>query len=144
MFVFKVTEKKPVVAKAKDVSTGGGEAKASCPICFKTFRRLFNMRTHVNRVHEKVKPFACSVCEKSFATNSDLKQHMVVHGEGKMFPCEICGRELVFILPVVFFYFTFSFLFSFSFFLSRFLHFISLFLSLWNNEVNKNYAYNLL
>jgi hypothetical protein len=33
------------------------------------------------------------MCKKAFATNSDLKQHMLVHGQGKMFTCETCGRE---------------------------------------------------
>ena len=41
-----VVEKKPVKPSKMD----SAEAKAVCPICFKTFRRLFNMRTHINRV----------------------------------------------------------------------------------------------
>jgi hypothetical protein len=44
-----VAEKKP--AKSIKQETGG-EMKASCPICSKTFRRLFNMKTHINRVIE--------------------------------------------------------------------------------------------
>ncbi len=32
----------------------GDEAKAVCPHCNKTFRRHFNMRIHVDRVHNKV------------------------------------------------------------------------------------------
>ena len=44
------------------------------------------------RVHKKIKPFPCTKCDKSFATNSDLRQHMTVHGEGKVFECEECGR----------------------------------------------------
>ena len=69
-----------------------GEPKATCPQCKKTFRRHFNMRIHVDRVHNKVKPFPCKFCDKSFATNSDLKQHLTVHGEGKTFKCEECDR----------------------------------------------------
>lgn len=76
-----------------DKPPDNSEVKATCPQCNKTFRRLFNMRTHVNRVHNKVKPFTCNTCDKAFATNSDLKQHMVVHGQGKMFSCEICNRQ---------------------------------------------------
>ena len=45
-----------------------------------------------HRVHKKIKPFPCAKCDKSFATNSDLRQHMTVHGEGKVFECEECGR----------------------------------------------------
>jgi uncharacterized C2H2 Zn-finger protein len=44
-------EKKPAASsKAKETAATSGEAKATCPICSKTFRRHFNMRTHVNRV----------------------------------------------------------------------------------------------
>ncbi len=68
------------------------EAKATCPQCGKTFRRHFNMRIHVDRVHNKVKPFPCNYCNKAFATNSDLKQHVGVHGQGNRFECEECGR----------------------------------------------------
>ncbi len=69
------------------------EVKATCPHCKQTFRRLYNMKTHINRVHNKVKPFKCERCDKSFATNSDLKQHLGTHGAGKMFKCELCDRE---------------------------------------------------
>lgn len=91
-----VLEKKPVMANAKvSKPTGpaeGEEVKATCPQCHKTFRRLFNMRIHVDRVHKKIKPYPCGKCDKEFATNSDLRQHMTVHGEGKVFECEECGR----------------------------------------------------
>lgn len=91
---------------------GKNQPKASCPICHKTFQRAFNAKTHMLRVnkflvewslhimceiflkvHEKIKNFVCHVCDKGFTTNSDLNQHMVVHGEGKSFKCEICDRE---------------------------------------------------
>ncbi len=39
-----------------------------------------------------MKPFPCKFCDKAFATNSDLKQHIGVHGEGQRFECEVCGR----------------------------------------------------
>jgi len=71
----------------------GAEVKATCPQCGKHFRRHSNMRTHVDRVHNKVKPFPCRYCDKAFATNSDLRQHLAVHGEGKMFKCDQCERE---------------------------------------------------
>lgn len=52
----KVLEKKPVIANVKVVRSApvttpaeGDEVKATCPQCHKTFRRLFNMRIHVDR-----------------------------------------------------------------------------------------------
>ena len=86
----KPVEKKPIARNlppAKD-----NDVKATCPQCNQTFRRLFNMKTHINRVHNKVKPYKCDKCDKSFATNSDLKQHLNTHGEGKLFKCDLCDR----------------------------------------------------
>lgn len=83
-----VEKKAAVTSKAK-----GDEVKATCPHCGQTFRRLYNMKTHIDRVHNKVKPFKCNRCDKSFATKSDLKQHLSTHGEGRLFKCEICDRE---------------------------------------------------
>ena len=40
------------------------------------FMRGYNMRVHIDRVHNKHKPWQCQFCEKSFATTSDLKQHL--------------------------------------------------------------------
>ena len=42
------------------------------------------MRVHIERVHNKSKPWQCQFCEKTFATTSDLKQHLSSHGMGKI------------------------------------------------------------
>ena len=81
-----------------------------CPHCPKLFMRGYNMRVHIDRVHNKSKPWQCQYCVKTFATTSDLKQHLSSHGMGKIhkvkhllsvialhlasyFQCEDCGRE---------------------------------------------------
>ena len=64
-----------------------------CPHCDKKFMRGYNMRVHIERVHNKSKPWQCQFCEKTFATTSDLKQHLSSHGMGKIHKCEDCGRE---------------------------------------------------
>ena len=64
---------KPVSSGSKTVSAGSKTAKTkepgssdpkpTCPICFQTFQRLFNMRTHINRVsagHRKLIEVDCS------------------------------------------------------------------------------------
>jgi len=73
--------------------TSAGIPTVPCPQCDKKFMRPYNMRVHVDRVHNKVKPWACQFCEKIFATTSDLKQHLASHGFGKIHKCEDCGRE---------------------------------------------------
>ena len=86
----KPVEKKPVARNLQPAKDN--EVKATCPQCNQTFRRLFNLKTHINRVHNKVKPYKCDKCDKAFATNSDLKQHLNTHGEGKLFKCDLCDR----------------------------------------------------
>jgi len=70
-----------------------GTPSIPCPQCDKMFMRGYNMRVHIDRVHNKHKPWQCQFCEKSFATTSDLKQHLSSHGMGKIHKCEDCGRE---------------------------------------------------
>eukprot|EP00088_Acartia_fossae_P011201 TRINITY_DN15633_c0_g1_i7.p1 TRINITY_DN15633_c0_g1~~TRINITY_DN15633_c0_g1_i7.p1 ORF type:complete len:704 (-),score=182.46 TRINITY_DN15633_c0_g1_i7:102-2213(-) len=69
------------------------EPSIPCPHCNKKFMRSHNMRVHIHRVHNKYKPWQCQYCEKSFATTSDLKQHMSAHGMGKIHKCADCGRQ---------------------------------------------------
>merc|ERR1719219_1710881 len=86
-------EKKPTsIPGHRNTPAKENEVKATCEHCNQTFRRMYNLKTHINRVHLKVKQFKCTRCDKSFATNSDLKQHLGTHGEGKMFKCEHCDR----------------------------------------------------
>ncbi len=53
-----VLEKKPVMTNVKvskpTKPAEGNEVKATCPQCHKTFRRLFNMKIHVDRVRLSV------------------------------------------------------------------------------------------
>ena len=72
------------------VNTGNGLA---CPHCPKLFRRGYNRKVHIERVHNKSRPWSCQFCQKTFATRSDLRQHLASHGLGKTLKCEQCGRE---------------------------------------------------
>ena len=61
-----------------------GTPSVPCLHCDKKFMRGYNMRVHIERVHKKNKPWRCQFCEKTFATTSDLKQHLSSHGMGKI------------------------------------------------------------
>merc|ERR1719369_8726 len=61
-----------------------GVPSVPCPHCPKLFMRGYNMRVHIDRVHNKSKPWQCQYCTKTFATTSDLKQHLSSHGMGKI------------------------------------------------------------
>ena len=73
--------------KNNSFKVGGAAAgvpNVPCPHCDKKFMRGYNMRVHIERVHNKSKPWQCQFCEKTFATTSDLKQHLSSHGMGKI------------------------------------------------------------
>ena len=48
----------------------------------KEFAKSFALKTHVQVVHEKIKPHICSICGNSFALPSKLKQHIQSVHEG--------------------------------------------------------------
>ena len=71
-----------------------GIPSVPCPHCPKLFMRGYNMRVHIDRVHNKTKPWQCQYCVKTFATTSDLKQHLSSHGMGKIHQVKI-SRSLI-------------------------------------------------
>ncbi|KAK2581207.1 hypothetical protein KPH14_008006 [Odynerus spinipes] len=68
-----------------------------CEQCDKTFQTKESYELHVKVVHEGEKPFACNICNKSFAYQTNLKGHMLIHDGNKSdkgYPCDICGKVL--------------------------------------------------
>ncbi|CAB4066980.1 DET1 [Lepeophtheirus salmonis] len=68
-------------------------SKAKCPKCDKTFKRAFNMRIHIDRVHNKSRPFACDVCSKGICHKLGSETAHECPWKRKNFKCEDCGRE---------------------------------------------------
>ena len=62
--------------------------------CDKEFTKTWNLLDHV-RMHEGIKPFACSICGKTFTQKGNLKKHHIVQhsdeslNERKKFRCSI-------------------------------------------------------
>lgn len=50
-----------------------------CSICDKGLTSTTALKRHIDNVHEKKRPFACDICNESFAQ----KQHMITHKKGK-------------------------------------------------------------
>ena len=42
------------------------------------------------KMHIMDKPYRCGTCEKAFAMNDDLVQHMLIHTENEQFVCGTC------------------------------------------------------
>jgi hypothetical protein len=48
-------------------------AKISCPQCPNTFSNTYNLKKHLEFVHEGIRVFSCQDCKQTFQTNSTLK-----------------------------------------------------------------------
>ena len=64
-----------------------------CPLCGKMFKRKEYLKQHTSRVHHKIKELQCMYCDKTYATKTDLTQHMSVHGMGNGYECKDCGKQ---------------------------------------------------
>ncbi len=67
-------------------------AKQLCDICGVSFPTKYNLSVHKRSIHERNKPFACSVCQRVFSQKGNLKSHMRTHTGEKPFVCTVCGR----------------------------------------------------
>lgn len=43
--------------------------------------------------HSGVRPFACEICGKTYATNTCLKSHQSLHQNERQFICELCNTS---------------------------------------------------
>ncbi|XP_076057793.1 uncharacterized protein LOC143035110 [Oratosquilla oratoria] len=62
-----------------------------CPMCHKEFWHQKNLRHHI-RSHEQPSKL-CSVCNRTFKTQTHLKTHMLTHSEHKAHVCQYCRRS---------------------------------------------------
>ena len=60
--------------------------------CTRSFDKESDLQTHVARIHDASRPYACKLCPKSFHKRSDLKQHLRLHLGIKRNCCKVCGR----------------------------------------------------
>ena len=68
-----------------------------CPYCRQVLRSKYSLASHINVVHRKHKTVLCQICDKSFATNSELGKHnRAVHDEDReeLVECEECGERV--------------------------------------------------
>ena len=63
--------------------------------CSAGFFEKSHLDIHIRSVHEIIKPFRCSACDKSFTTSKGLLCHKkTVHVEKKPFKCPYCKMTI--------------------------------------------------
>uniref|UniRef100_A0A7N8X2U1 C2H2-type domain-containing protein n=1 Tax=Mastacembelus armatus TaxID=205130 RepID=A0A7N8X2U1_9TELE len=67
------------------------ETSGTCSICKKSFQ---NMETHM-RSHTGIKPYPCSVCNKSFPRPGALRRHKKIHSGERPYTCQHCGKSFI-------------------------------------------------
>jgi len=56
-----------------------GDGIVICRLCSRTFSNKSNAKRHVKNVHEKQRPFECSICCKLFSSVYNMRVHKQTH-----------------------------------------------------------------
>ena len=67
-------------------------ANLNCDQCGYTTSYKQHLKTHVDMVHLKLRPFECSYCNSKFGTKSDQKRH-IKNVHEKAYVCQQCNRN---------------------------------------------------
>ncbi|CAK4267007.1 unnamed protein product [Aphanomyces euteiches] len=63
-----------------------------CQVCGQAFGFKGNLKRHEMTAHFGLKPFQCTMCDKTFARKADMQVHMRVHTGEKPYTCDACGK----------------------------------------------------
>jgi KRAB domain-containing zinc finger protein len=74
------------------IHCGGVPLAFTCEHCGKSFPKKYQMKIHIQSVHEKKKPYPCSDCDKMYPTESTLKVHInAKHTKEIKYQCPHCS-----------------------------------------------------
>ncbi|XP_077402004.1 zinc finger and BTB domain-containing protein 20 [Vanacampus margaritifer] len=83
----------PPASSQQQQAMGQGEKKPyACTLCCKTFTAKQNYVKHMF-VHTGEKPHQCSICWRSFSLKDYLIKHMVTHTGVRAYQCSICNKR---------------------------------------------------
>ena len=63
-----------------------GERPYKCDKCEKNYRDASSLNTHKVRSHRMLPLINCTVCNRTFKTDKNLKNHMAIHSDGRLKP----------------------------------------------------------
>lgn len=75
------------------VKHSGGAVAVSCMVCGKTFSCQSYLNHHMQHMHLASAPLFHCHCGKSFAKESCLKKHSIVHSNVRNFKCSQCDKS---------------------------------------------------
>jgi Zinc finger, C2H2 type len=64
----------------------------NCGVCFKTFTRRYELKSHLSR-HFGMNVSLCPFCGKQFSHPSNLVRHVRIHTGSKPYKCKDCGKR---------------------------------------------------
>lgn len=66
-----------------------------CPMedCTKEYISKFNLKKHIELSHLGKISFACNLCNKTFVSKQNLREHSFIHSGLKPFKCSFCGKK---------------------------------------------------
>ncbi|XP_041818336.1 histone-lysine N-methyltransferase PRDM9-like [Chelmon rostratus] len=68
------------VTETENTSAGEAETcQSNCPDCGKSFTNEASLKKHKVTVHDRLRPYVCTVCQKCFGQYSDLTRHLQRH-----------------------------------------------------------------
>ena len=71
--------------------THGIGRQITCQLCGKNFTKQSRLTAHMDSIHNNVRRFPCSQCDKAFKTRLHLENHFVAHSGERPFTCPTCG-----------------------------------------------------
>ncbi|XP_014250711.1 zinc finger protein 70-like [Cimex lectularius] len=75
--------------------TGKGRPEFKCTVCMKNFATRGSLEVH-STIHTGVRPFVCSVCDKSFRHKVNLMEHFQrKHSQVRPYICDVCAARFV-------------------------------------------------
>jgi len=64
-----------------------------CKHCSKHFKGRTKLLQHINAEHAELRPYQCTMCDKSYPNQHQLDGHVATHAGIKPFQCKICDAR---------------------------------------------------